>query len=189
MLMVAGVALYVAAPLFGSRSGGQKRARNHELDQLIHERALAVQAIRELEFDREMNKLSNTDYRILRAQIDARALDAMTAIERLRAKPPEPPMAKPEPRAAKPAPPPAKPTPRPRPQPPEPQAASDSARPRAITFCPQCGAPVMTGARFCVECGRRHLCTARCTANGCVAGLCVHLVRDGVTDPRYGVHE
>jgi hypothetical protein len=48
---------------------------------------------------------------------------------------------------------------------------------------------VCRGARFCIDCARRHLCTARCRSNGCIAGLCVHVVRDGVTDPRYGIVE
>jgi hypothetical protein len=56
--------------------------------------------------------------------------------------------------------------------------------PARYTRCDVC-----RGARFCVDCGREHLCTTRCTGNGCIAGLCVHLVRDGVTDGRYGVHE
>ena len=46
---------------------------------------------------------------------------------------------------------------------------------------------VCKGARYCLACARSHLCTARCTSNGCIAGLCVHVVRDGVTDPRYGI--
>jgi len=48
---------------------------------------------------------------------------------------------------------------------------------------------VCRGALFCIACAKAHLCTARCQTNGCIAGLCVHLVRDGVTDARYGVHE
>jgi hypothetical protein len=48
---------------------------------------------------------------------------------------------------------------------------------------------VCRGALFCITCAKAHLCTARCRTNGCIAGLCVHVVRDGVTDARYGVHE
>jgi len=69
----------------------------------------------------------------------------------------------------------------------------------ATDGCAACGAPldqarharcdVCHGALFCIACAKAHLCTARCSTNGCIAGLCVHLVRDGVTDPRYGVHE
>ena len=48
---------------------------------------------------------------------------------------------------------------------------------------------VCKGARFCLECARAHLCTARCASNGCIAGLCARLVRGGVVDPRYGIME
>lgn len=48
---------------------------------------------------------------------------------------------------------------------------------------------VCKGALFCIDCGRRHLCTARCASSGCIAGFCVHLVRAGVVDPRYGIVE
>jgi hypothetical protein len=48
---------------------------------------------------------------------------------------------------------------------------------------------VCEGARFCISCARAHLCTARCASNGCIAGLCAHLVRGRVVDPRYGLVE
>ncbi len=48
---------------------------------------------------------------------------------------------------------------------------------------------VSTGARYCIDCARGHLCTVRCMANGCIAGLCVHVIRAGVVDPRYGIFE
>jgi hypothetical protein len=56
--------------------------------------------------------------------------------------------------------------------------------PRRYARCDVCH-----GARYCVTCARAHLCTARCASNGCIAGLCVRLVSDGATDPRYGVKE
>lgn len=69
----------------------------------------------------------------------------------------------------------------------------------AEDHCSACDAPldlaryarcdVCKSARFCIGCARRHLCTAQCALNGCVAGLCVHVVRSGVVDPRYGIVE
>ena len=88
LLVVAGVALYVAAPLVGARrarSEGRDPSQDIDIDRAIHQRSLAVQALTELEFDREMNKLSGEDYRALRAPLEARALGAMAEIERLRA--------------------------------------------------------------------------------------------------------
>ena len=65
--------------------------------------------------------------------------------------------------------------------------------------CAACEAPldleryarcdVCNGAPFCISCAKGHLCTVRCTSNGCIAGLCVHLVRRGVADQRYGIAE
>ena len=84
-MIVAGVALFVAAPLgiglVGARakSAGELQTERHE-----HERALAVQGLRELEFDREMGKLSDADYDSMHKALEDRALTAMAAIERIR---------------------------------------------------------------------------------------------------------
>jgi hypothetical protein len=48
---------------------------------------------------------------------------------------------------------------------------------------------VCEGARLCLGCATAHLCSERCRSNGCVAGLCVRMVRGGVTDARFGVFE
>jgi hypothetical protein len=48
---------------------------------------------------------------------------------------------------------------------------------------------VCAGARLCDVCAKAHLCTERCQSNGCVAGLCVRMVRGGVADARFGVTE
>ncbi len=48
-----------------------------DAERLEHERGLAVQGLRELEFDREMGKLSDADYETLRAGLENRALVAM----------------------------------------------------------------------------------------------------------------
>lgn len=132
LLIVAGVALYVAAPLFGPL-GARAKARDPELERLMHERSLAVQALRELEFDHQMNKLSEDDYRALRAPLEARALGAIASIERFRA----------ERRAgaAQEA------------APPMPALEPVARRVRRVSFCPQCGVRIRHDANFCVECG------------------------------------
>ena len=85
VLIVAGVALFVAAPLSGGLRGRAKRSREEiELDHWEHEHALAVQGLRELEFDREMGKLSDADYESLKASLEGRALQAMAAIEKFK---------------------------------------------------------------------------------------------------------
>ena len=84
-LIVMGVALFVAAPLSGGLRRSAKRTREElERDHWEHEHALAVQGLRELEFDREMGKLSDADYESLRGSLQGRALQAMSAIERFK---------------------------------------------------------------------------------------------------------
>jgi len=84
-LIVAGVALFVAAPLgiglVGARakSSGELQVERHE-----HDRGLAVQGLRELEFDREMGKLSDADYQSMPKALEDRALTAMAAVEKIR---------------------------------------------------------------------------------------------------------
>ena len=165
-LIVAGVALFVAAPLgiglTGARakSAGELQTERHE-----HDRALAVQGLRELEFDREMGKLSDPDYDSMHRALEDRALTAMAAVEKIRLdadqaanakKPIVTPLTQairrpvPAPRRIDPIPtlvlhhePPRQPQP-----PPPPAAASGKLR-----FCPQCGMRAAPDSKFCAQCG------------------------------------
>jgi len=49
------------------------------------------------------------------------------------------------------------------------------------TFCTNCD------AHYCLDCGRRHFCTPTCRANGCIAGLCVRVMRNGELSREWGV--
>ena len=166
-LIVAGVALFVAAPLgiglVGARakSPDELKTERHE-----HERALAVQALRELEFDREMGKLSDADYESMHKALEERALTAMAAVEDIRAQ-----REKPKKTSVTPlAPGPRRPIVTPRrepvptlvlhtepPRPPQPApthaAALMSSSSHKPAFCPQCGMRVAADARFCAQCG------------------------------------
>lgn len=137
VLIVVGVALFVAAPLGDDLLGGRRARRwSAETERLEHERGLAMQGLRELEFDREMGKLSEADYAALRESLMQRALSASEALEGLRAG------AAPRPRLVKQT---------RAPVPSGPPSAS-STRPARIRFCPQCGSEVAPG-NFCCECG------------------------------------
>lgn len=67
----------------------------------------------------------------------------------------------------------------------------------SATRCSDCGGPldeallasctVCPGLRLCLACARRHLCTDECAARGCHPGLCMRVVRDGVTAEAFGV--
>ena len=86
VLIVASVALFVAAPLGGGLLAARRAGRDAvEAERLEHERALAMQGLRELEFDREMGKLSEADYAALHEGLMTRALSASAALERLHA--------------------------------------------------------------------------------------------------------
>ncbi|MBF6559269.1 MAG: c-type cytochrome biogenesis protein CcmI [Candidatus Binataceae bacterium] len=80
ILLVAAVALFVAAPLaegFTPRRGTRRPA----LEALEHDRELAMQGLRELEFDHEMGKVDDRDYQELKRSLEDRALAAMSSIE------------------------------------------------------------------------------------------------------------
>jgi hypothetical protein len=42
-------------------------------------------------------------------------------------------------------------------------------------------------AAYCLGCGRGHYCTPGCPANGCIAGLCVRLVQNGLLADDWGL--
>jgi cytochrome c-type biogenesis protein CcmI len=77
ILLITAVALFVAAPLSDDDSIASRSASVAGLERLEHERALAVQALRELEFDYAMGKLGADDYRVLQRKLEVRALTAM----------------------------------------------------------------------------------------------------------------
>jgi len=162
-LIVAGVALFVAAPLgIGLVGARAKSAGEIQVERLEHERALAVQGLRELEFDREMGKLSDADYEPMHKALEDRALTAMAAVENIRVqaenaanakKPSVTPLAprKPAPRRIDPIPTLIVRTETPRP----PQPPSQPTPPAAgkIRFCPECGMRAAIDAKFCAGCG------------------------------------
>ena len=46
---------------------------------------------------------------------------------------------------------------------------------------------VCDGIRLCLDCARTHLCTDTCAGRGCLPGLCVKEVRDGIVAIEFGV--
>ena len=149
VLIVASVALFVAAPLDGGLLATRRAGRDAaEAERLEHERGLAMQGLRELEFDREMGKLSEADYAGLREGLMARALGASAMLERLHAAiAPAPETAAARPRLVKSA----------------AVAATEPAAASRIHFCPQCGGDVAAG-KFCSECGAPLSVSARAAA-------------------------
>jgi len=131
-LIVAAVALFVAAPLTEGFLRG-RRSANLELIRLQHARELALQGLRELEFDHEMGKLDASDYNGLKANLENHALAAMRGLEQLSqsTRPTLVRLASIRSGGA-----------------PQPQS-----NPRPFNFCPQCGSRVAAAHRFCPGCG------------------------------------
>jgi hypothetical protein len=132
-LIVAAVAMFVAAPLTEGFLR-RKRSVNLELSRLQHERELALQGLRELEFDHEMGKLDEADYVSLKANLESHAFAAMRSLEQL-AQISRPPLVRlASVRTGN-----------------SPAQPSTSVRP--FNFCPQCGVRTTASFRFCPACG------------------------------------
>jgi cytochrome c-type biogenesis protein CcmI len=133
VMIVAAVALFVAAPLTeGLRRGRRESVGRLEIDRLEHDRGLAMQGLRELEFDHEMGKLDPADYQQLRAALENRAFAAMSALDRAGQN-----------RAVR------------RSTTADTVTALPSSASRAANSCPQCGATIVSGQDFCSECGAK----------------------------------
>ncbi len=87
IMIVAAVALFVAAPLVEGVRSRRRAAPPGDAERFEHQRALALQGLRELEFDHEMGKLDEADYAALKGTLENRALAAMAALDRLSAPP------------------------------------------------------------------------------------------------------
>ncbi len=155
-LIVAGVALFVAAPLGIGLVGARAKSPGElQVERDEHERALAVQGLRELEFDREMGKLSDADYESMHKVLEERALTAMAAVENFRLQTGNaanrnllsstPLTQAPRRTGAVPAPVAHAAPPR------QPQSSPSPAR--KIRFCSQCGTRAAADSKFCTQCG------------------------------------
>ncbi|HYL59844.1 MAG TPA: c-type cytochrome biogenesis protein CcmI [Candidatus Acidoferrales bacterium] len=168
-LIVAGVALFVAAPLGNGLLGARaKTAGELDADRNRHQHELAMQGLNELEFDREMGKLSDADYAAMRTALEDRALTAMAALDKSArdktqaAEPPKPRLAAAPKRPAQIA---------PVTLPPAPSRTIERAQiplrgeaaSRKFRFCPQCGMRAAPEANFCAECGLAFRPVARLT--------------------------
>ena len=84
LLLISAVALAVSAPLF-TRDAEQELQYEPESEAARWEKqkADAYSAIKEAEFDRQMGKLTDEDYRLLREKYEARALEALAQLDGL----------------------------------------------------------------------------------------------------------
>jgi hypothetical protein len=98
----------------------------HSREALQREKQLVLRSIKELEFDKAMGKISETDFASISAGLRARALTLMRDLDRPDAD---------ETRA--------------------PTSAAQSPAAAASATCASCGTPNDTDARFCKSCGTR----------------------------------
>jgi hypothetical protein len=86
LLLISAVALVVSAPLFThSAELTPVPEPEDEAARWEKQKADAYSAIKEAEFDRQMGKLTDEDYRMLRDKYEARALEALAQLDRLNA--------------------------------------------------------------------------------------------------------
>ncbi len=152
LVLLAGVAFYIARPLLSRRSGRtrtggrtagpadtprQRAARRRA--ELLAERLAIYQALRDLDFEYKTDKVAEDDYKAQRYQLVARGVEVLKQLDALDA-PDESPAAATAVGGLQEAAPAAG----------EPVAVAAS---RAGRYCPRCGASVSPGDRFCGACG------------------------------------
>ncbi len=92
LLMVLAAAAYVAAPFFTSKPApaftGSQPVTASERQRLERQKLDAYAAIKEVEFDHQMGKLSAADFTAIRDKYATQALEAIAALEAAKAAPP-----------------------------------------------------------------------------------------------------
>ena len=133
LILVTASAIYVAWPLL-SGSEAEDAAEISEASALEKEKDSALDAIREIDFDLRVGKISEEDHAALRADLEKRALKALAELDE----------GAPEPELH--------------------AVEGGREGPRsddAAGFCASCGNQFKKGARFCAGCGKRLPTSAR----------------------------
>ena len=82
LVVIVVTSVFVAAPLLGSVRTLAPETQPGERERWERQKRQALAAIKELELDHQMGKLSDEDYAALRARFENQALEAMAALER-----------------------------------------------------------------------------------------------------------
>lgn len=85
LLLIGAIAVFVASPLFRpDRDQDASLAEpENEAARWEKQKADAYAAVKEAEFDRQMGKLTDEDYQMLRDKYEARALEALARLDQL----------------------------------------------------------------------------------------------------------
>ena len=81
LAVVLAVAVFVAAPLFGTPEMVAAASPPSERDRWEKQKRQALAAIKETELDHQMGKLSDEDYGRMRERFEQQALEALAALE------------------------------------------------------------------------------------------------------------
>jgi len=85
LVLIGAIAMFVAAPLFKpEREPDRPGAQEDQTTRWEKQKTDAYAAIKEAEFDQQMGKLTEEDYRLLREKYEARALEALAQLDRVR---------------------------------------------------------------------------------------------------------
>lgn len=85
LILISVIAVFVAAPLFKpERETYSLEAQEGQATRWEKQKTDAYAAIKEAEFDQQMGKLTEQDYRVLREKYEARALEALAQLDQLR---------------------------------------------------------------------------------------------------------
>jgi Double zinc ribbon len=141
ILLAAGAIYFVLLPILRpplEAAADPNVDEGDDPDDDMSPQAVALRALKEIEFDRATGKLSDTDYEQLKAKYTAEALAAMRAEPGVRSQELAKPLAKPTPISKLPTP-----------------ACSDHGpRPEQDAhFCSECGRRLGTAPGYCVRCG------------------------------------
>src|SRR5205823_8716508 len=163
ILLAAGGIYFVLEPILrpgtegrGTGDGGQGPDEGEDPDDDFSPQAVALRALKEIEFDRATGKLSDGDYEALKARYTAEALTALRAEPGTRDEGRGTGVASAVPRPSSPVPRPGCPTHGPRPES-DAQFCSEcgSRLASAPGYCSRCGAALERDARYCHSCGAR----------------------------------
>jgi len=124
LVLTAAVSYFVAAPILQSRRLQFKPDSNHSAHDLIERKEAIYAAIKDIEFDYQMGKLSEEDFQALRQQYKDEAVGLLKKIDQVQHKPGK-----------------------------KGKAASQKKEEVAPKFCSNCGDAVNRGDKFCVNCG------------------------------------
>lgn len=84
LVLIATIASFVSLPLFFQRrEPAPVSERDRHAERWKRQKEEAYAAIKEAEFDRQMGKLSEEDYHLLRAKYEARALAAIAQLDQI----------------------------------------------------------------------------------------------------------